>query len=242
MTDHEESGVGFPRPTKLYATRTFVLRFALVLWVRGWSRTTEATARPSNCDQRYHASKGGFVMGRFGSLCILLFAVLLTLLTVMACNDQDSELLVTEEPTASAPPSATASPATAVPEPTATSNLITINCDDPRFTKEILELSEDNQNPFSPRILKLYSDVEELERTERVLRCKGTATLSRGGESYITYHYEIDRDGDAFIGYEIGDPISTPTPVTMSSPGFTLDNPLSAGDVLRGSDGKTYVS
>ena len=136
-----------------------------------------------------------------------------------------------------APSSAATSSRTGTPEPTATRSPITINCNDERFTKQILELSEDNQNSFSPRILKLYSDVEELERTERVLRCKGTATLSRGGESYITYHYEIDRDGDAFIGYEIGDPISTPTPATMPSPGFTLDNPLSAGEILHSSDG-----
>ena len=199
-------------------------------------------------------------MGRFGNLCILLLAVLLTLITVMACSNENPTLLppasataspvtatpeptatssprTIEEPTASALSSAAASPVTATPEPTATSNLTTIDCNDPRFTKQILELSEDNQSPFSPRILKLYSDVEELERTERVLRCKGTATLSRGGESYITYHHEIDRDGDAFIGYEIGDPISTPTPATMPSSGFTLDNPLSAGEVLHGSDG-----
>ncbi len=199
-------------------------------------------------------------MGRFGNLCILLLAVLLTLPTVTACSNENPALSppdsataspvaatpeptstsiprTTEELTATALSSATALPVTATPEPTATSSSITIDCDDPRFTKQILELSKDNQNPFSARILKLYSDVEEQERTKKVLRCKGTATLSRGGESYITYHYEIDRDDDAFIGYEIGDPISTPTPDTISSPGFTLDNPLSAGDVLQGSDG-----
>ena len=199
-------------------------------------------------------------MGRFGSRCILLLAVLMTLLTLMACSTEDPTLLppdsataspvaatpeptatsnpmITGEPTASAPSSATASSRTGTPEPTATRSPITINCNDERFTEQILELSEDNQNAFSPRILKLYSDVEELERTERVLRCRGTASLSRGGESHITYHYEIDRDGDAFIGYEIGDSISTPTPAAMPSPGFTLDNPLSSSEVLHGSDG-----
>ena len=170
-------------------------------------------------------------MGRFGSLYLLLLAALLTLLTVMACSNEDSELSVTEEPAASAPSSATASPVTA------TSSLVTTDCNDPRFTKQILELSEDNENPFAPRILKLYSDAEELERTEKVLRCKGTASLSRGGESYITYHEEIDRDGDVFIGYEIGDAVSTPTPATRPLPGLTLDNPLSAGEVLQGFDG-----
>ena len=69
------------------------------------------------------------------------------------------------------------------------------------------------------------------------MRCKGTASLSRGGESSITYHYEIDRDGDAFIGYKIGDPISTPTPATTPSPGSTLDTPISDGEALKGSDG-----
>ena len=198
-------------------------------------------------------------MGRFGNLCILFVAVLLTLLTVMACSEEDSatapssataspvaatpELTATpnqettKEPTPSSLSPATVSPRTATPEPTSTPTVITIDCDDPRFTRQILELSESNQNPLSPRILKLYSGAEEIERTERVLRCEGTASLSRGGESYITYHYEIDRDGDAFIGYEIGDPISTPTPATRPSPGFALDNPLSAGDVLQGSDG-----
>ena len=136
-------------------------------------------------------------------------------------------------------PYATSTPtslATNTTEPTATSNLIGIDCNDSRFTKRILELSEESQNPFAPRILKLYSDVEELERTERVLRCKGTASLSRGGESYITYHYEIDRDGDAFIGYEIGDAISEST-LNPASPGLTLDNPVPAGEALQGSDG-----
>ena len=125
-------------------------------------------------------------MSRFGSLCILLLTALLMLLTVMACSEEDSAPLTP----ATAPSSATASPAATTPEPTATPNLITIDCNDPRFTKQILELSEDKQNRFSPRILKLYSDAEEIERTESVLRCRGTATLSRGGESNITYHYE----------------------------------------------------
>ena len=203
-------------------------------------------------------------MSRFGSLCILLLTALLMLLTVMACSEEDSAPLTPAtapssataspaattpeptatpnqetaiEPTASSPSPTTVSRMAATPEPTATPSLITIDCNDPRFTKQILELSEDNQNQFSPRILKLYSDAEEIERTESVLRCRGTATLSRGGESNITYHYEIDRDGDAFIGYEIGDPIATPTPATSPSPGFTLDNPLSAGELLQGSDG-----
>ena len=113
-------------------------------------------------------------MSRFGSLCILLLTALLMLLTVMACSGEDSAPITP----ATAPSSATASPVDTTPEPTATPSLITIDCNDPLFTEEILDLSEDNQNPFSPRILKLHSDAEEIERTARVLRCRGTATLS----------------------------------------------------------------
>ena len=116
------------------------------------------------------------------------------------------------------------------------SNVITIDCSDKGFTDQILKLSEDNKNPLAPRILKLYSGAEELERTEAVLRCRGRAALSQGGESSITYHYEVDRDGDTFIGYEIGDAISTPTPATTLQ-GYSLDNPVAAGEVLSASDG-----
>ena len=190
-------------------------------------------------------------MDRFNILGIALSAILVTLLTLVACSKADSELLVTEEPTSRALSSATASsvtappkptatsvpsPVTATPEPTATRGPITLNCTDDRFTEQILKLSADNKDPFVSRILKLYSNAEELERTDSLLRCKGTASLSRGGESYITYHYEIDRDGDAFIGYEIGDAVSTQVSAP-ASPGFTLDNPLSPSEVLEGSDG-----
>ena len=62
-------------------------------------------------------------------------------------------------------------------------------------------MSEESQDSFSPRILKLYSDVEEIERTDNLLRCMGTAKFSSGGDVQITYFFEIDRDGDTFIGY-----------------------------------------
>ena len=79
-------------------------------------------------------------------------------------------------------------------------------------------MSGDNQDPLASRILKVYSDAEELERTDSVLRCKGTAVLNRGGEAYVTYHYTIDRDGDTFIGYEIGEAIPTTTPIPVPTP------------------------
>ena len=45
--------------------------------------------------------------------------------------------------------------------------------------------------------------------------------MSAGGDSYITYHYELDRDGDAFIGYSIGDPV--PPPGAVLSDAFPID-------------------
>ena len=99
-----------------------------------------------------------------------------------------------------------------------------MDCNDSWFTEQVVELSADNssRNPLAVRILKLYSDAEELERSESLLRCRGTALLDRGGELYVTYHLEIDRDGDAFIGYEIdfdSTPIVTanPTPVSAAT-------------------------
>lgn len=86
-----------------------------------------------------------------------------------------------------------------------------VTCDDEAFTQEIIVLSEENENPFFGRILKLYSGAVETERTDRTLRCKGEAKLSNAPESYVDYSYEIDRDGDAFIGYQIGDAIAIPT-------------------------------
>ncbi len=96
-----------------------------------------------------------------------------------------------------------------------------LTCEDQRLIEPILKLSEDNENPFARRILKLYPGAEELERTGRILRCRGEAALSRGGKSYITYRYEIDRDGDAFIGYEIGEGVSTLTPAATRTPAPT---------------------
>ena len=100
---------------------------------------------------------------------------------------------------------------------TATLDPQSIDCNDSGLAEEILELSKDNssRNPLAVRILKLYADAEELERTESSLRCRGTALLDRGGELYVTYRLEIDRDGDAFIGYEID---FTSTPTTSSNP------------------------
>ena len=138
--------------------------------------------------------------------------------TVVATTIPTAVPTVTSIPTPTPVPPTT----TPVPTPTATPSwtetLQLIDCDDEYFTEQIVKLSEENKNQLAPRILKLYSGAEELERTETALRCGGTANLSRGGESHITYHIEIDRDGDAFIGYKIGDPVSTPTPISTATP------------------------
>lgn len=108
---------------------------------------------------------------------------------------------------------------------------MTIDCNDEWFKSEIMELSEDNEGSVAVRILKLYDDAEEVERSESVLRCRGEAKLSRGGDSYITYHIEIDRDGDLFIGYEIGDLIRQPTPNPTATPQPTATpEPVVLGD------------
>ena len=130
-----------------------------------------------------------------------------------------AESTATPEPTnATRPitptPTPTVDEVTNTPTPTATpeSVTMTLDCEDERFIEEIVKLSEDSEGPFQARILKLYEGSEELERTESVLRCKAEARLSNLTDSYIIYHVEIDRDGDQFIGYRIGDPIASPTP------------------------------
>ena len=125
------------------------------------------------------------------------------------------------EPTATPVPTATPRP-TATPQPTPTPPItMTLGCNDELFKQEVLELSEDNQGSVTIRILKLHEGAKAIERTNRVLRCMGEAKLSRGGDRYITYHIEIDRDGDQFIGYEIGDLISPPTPTPTARPTAT---------------------
>ena len=137
----------------------------------------------------------------------------------------------TSMPTLSPTPEPTATP-TSMPtlSPTPEPTIGPIECDDEHLTDEIIGLSEERESSFSPRILKLYSDVlEEVERTTRGLRCKAEAKLSAGGDFYITYYYEVDRDGDAFVGYSIGDPVP--------APGSVLDDAFPVGEVMKGADG-----
>ena len=131
---------------------------------------------------------------------------------------------------------------------------MTLDCEDKRFIDRVMQVSKDNKNPFMARILKMYDGAQELERTESILRCRAEANLSRGGNRYVIYHHQIDRDGDGFIGYKIGDAITSPTPEptatpsptrtpgptatpTPRPPGYSLNNPVEAGGILQGSDG-----
>ena len=123
---------------------------------------------------------------------------------------------------------AKATPAPAPPpSPTPTITMV-MDCDDERFMGHVLKLLEDQILPPAPRILKVYHDAEAVERTARVLRCRGTALLSTGDELDISYHYEIDRDGDSFVGYKLGEAFLTPTPT--SSPAAPTPTPTLGPD------------
>ncbi len=108
---------------------------------------------------------------------------------------------------------------TRMPSPESTPEIGPIECDDTRLVEAIIDLSEEKESTFSSRILKLYDDtIEEVERTTSELRCRAEAKLSARGDSYLTFYYEIDRDGDAFIGYMIGESVTTPTPEATATP------------------------
>ena len=103
-------------------------------------------------------------------------------------------------------------------------------CSDEWFIDEIVELSEEGESLISPRILKLYLDkIQEVERTSKILLCKAEVKLSKGGDVFLTYYHEIDRDGDELVGYSVGDPVPPP--------GSTLDDAFPKGEVMTGSDG-----
>ena len=76
---------------------------------------------------------------------------------------------------------------------------IATTCD--KLSSSIIDLSEDNQNPFSSKMLKLY-DIQEVNSTDYVLECKAEAKWARGEDSPIKFYVEEDDDGDRFIGYE----------------------------------------
>ena len=69
------------------------------------------------------------------------------------------------------------------------------------IVRQVVRLSEKNENAFSGRILKL-SQIEQLRRSSTELQCQGYAKLSRGASGTINFYWLIDEDGDTFIGYE----------------------------------------
>ena len=131
-------------------------------------------------------------------------------------------------------PTATPTPRpTLTPIPTLTNlelsrlALLNVHCAAEWFQEGIIDLSQNNQSLFAPEILKIYDDSEESERAEDLLVCEATAKLSVGGDAILTYHYEIDRDGEPFIGYQIGEFLPTPTPLPTSTPvGTPTPTPL----------------
>ena len=91
-------------------------------------------------------------------------------------------------------------------------DLTTYRCEE--LKDRVIELSEEQQSPFSPIILKV-SEIEETSRTDRRLDCYGIARLNNGAQEGIVFHIEEDADGDFFYGYEAGSkPIQRdPTPI-----------------------------
>ena len=91
-------------------------------------------------------------------------------------------------------------------------------CETQWFIDRIVALSKESE----VQILKIYSGAEQLERTDLLLRCVAEAKFSRGDYLYLIYHYELDRDGDAFIGYELSrsrpEPVPTPTATPAPTP------------------------
>ena len=68
------------------------------------------------------------------------------------------------------------------------------------LVRQIVRLSEQNENALAGRILKL-SDISEVSASGTEVRCRGFARRSRGGDVWLIFHWEVDADGDAFIGY-----------------------------------------
>ncbi len=143
----------------------------------------------------------------------------------------------TPEPTATPNPTPTPEPTgTPIPTPTPQLMIDVVDCADDQILTTVRELSRGLEGPLSPPILLFYEDkVEEVERTDQVLRCKAEARLSDGSDFYVTYHYEINDSvpiGSSYsieIGYSIGDPVHPP--------GSLLSNPLPLGAVMKGADG-----
>jgi hypothetical protein len=74
-----------------------------------------------------------------------------------------------------------------------------------KLAPDILDLSENNTNPFGIQILKLY-EIEEVSKTETRLECTAVATTGGSGDRIpIKFEAYSDQDGDVFIGYNAVD-------------------------------------
>jgi hypothetical protein len=82
---------------------------------------------------------------------------------------------------------------------------------------DVIQLSQDQTNPFAQTILKIYDDMEVLSRTEKKLLCGGFAKGSRG-DSPVEFYIEEDRDGDRFIYVEFVEELSRATPTPGPAP------------------------
>ena len=113
-------------------------------------------------------------------------------------------------------------------------DLATYGCGE--LKDRVIELSEEQQNPFSPVILKV-SEIEETSRTAKRLDCYGVARLNNGGQEGIAFHIEEDVDGDFLYGYEAGSkPIQrslTPTPTVVVTRPPTPEAPTSTALPIR---------
>ena len=67
----------------------------------------------------------------------------------------------------------------------------------------IVKLSEENSNPFQPKILKMY-DIQKSEHKDanEILVCTAKVKWNRGESSNIKFHLEKDDEGQYFYGYE----------------------------------------
>ena len=71
------------------------------------------------------------------------------------------------------------------------------------LTRQVIQASEEQRNPFAPVILKI-SEVEEISRTDTKLDCYGAARMDNGLQIGLLFRLEEDVDGEFFITYAAG--------------------------------------
>ena len=113
---------------------------------------------------------------------------------------------------------------------------------------DIVELSEEQTNPFAIKILKINNDFHELRRTGTTLQCAATAVTDRNGTLPVTYRLEEDADGDTFISYQLDtdatptpEPTATPAPRSAAGPTPALNIQFVGADDLSGESKSTLA-